>query len=91
MTGGFEEVDESEKWNNMLGYIYNSASSTIKGYVKRQQEMKAYGKRVIQSYDRGELESMKSSIIVNLSKAAGTVIGLDQSLSLLGYMYMDDD
>ena len=91
VTGGFEEVDESEKWNNMLGYIYNSASSTIKGYVKRQQEMKAYGKRVIQSYDRGELESMKSSIIVNLSKAAGTVIGLDQSLSLLGYMYMDDD
>lgn len=91
VTGGFEEVDESEKWNNMLGYIYNSASSTIKGYVKRQQEMKAYGKKVIQSYDKGELDSMKSTVIVNLSKVAGKVIGLDQSLSLLGYMYMDED
>jgi len=91
VTGGFEEVDETEKWNNMLGYIYNNATSTIKGYVKRQQEMKAYGKRVMQSYDKNELSSLKSAITVNLSKIASSVVGLEKSLSMLGYMYMDED
>lgn len=91
VTGGFEEVDETEKWNNMLGYIFSGASSAIKGYVKRQQEMKAYGKRVIQAYDKGELDSLSSFLVVNMSKAAKTVLGFKNTENLVGYIYKDED
>jgi hypothetical protein len=90
VTGGFEEVDETEKWNNMLGYIYNNASSAVKGYVKRQAELKAYGKRVLEAYDEGELTSLKSSVTIKLAKF-GNLIGLNDTASLLGYMYMEED
>lgn len=90
VTGGFEEVDETEKWNNMLGYIYNNASSAVKGYVKRQAELKAYGKRVLEAYDEGELTSLKSSITIKLAKF-GNLIGLNDTASLLGYMYMEEN
>jgi len=89
VTGGFEEVDESEKWNNMLGYIFNATSTAVKGYLDRQQELKAYGKDVITAYNKDELNSMKSSIVVNAAKVA-KVIGINNADSLLGYMYLDD-
>ena len=89
VTGGFEEVDESEKWNNMLGYIFNATSTAVKGYLDRQQELKAYGKDVITAYNKDELSSMKSSIVVNAAKVA-KAIGINNADSLLGYMYLDD-
>ena len=89
VTGGFEEVDESEKWNNMLGYIFNATSTAVKGYLDRQQELKSYGKDVITAYDNDELTSMKSSIVVNATKVA-KAIGITSADSLLGYMYLDD-
>jgi hypothetical protein len=89
VTGGFEEVDESEKWNNMLGYIFNATSTAVKGFLDRQQELKAYGNDVITAYDKDELNSMKSTVIVNAAKVAKT-LGINGAESLLGYMYLDD-
>jgi hypothetical protein len=88
VTGGFEEVDESEKWNNMLGYIYNSSSSAVKGYLDRQQELKAYGNKVIEAYDKGELDSFRSAVTVNANKLLEK-IGIVKDQSLLGYLFKD--
>ena len=89
VTGGFEEADETERWNNMLGYIYNDVSSAMRGYQDRLQELKAFGNDVITAYDNDELGSFKSDVLVNLAKL-GKTIGVESSQSLLGYMYRDD-
>ena len=91
VTGGFEEVDETEKWNNMLGYIFHGSSSAIKGYLKRQQELKSYGNRVLEAYDADELDSLKSTVVINFSKAISPFVGKKPASQLLGYMYMDED
>jgi len=44
---------------------------------------------VITAYDKNELNSMKSSIVVNAAKVADA-IGIKNADSLLGYMYLDD-
>ena len=90
VTGGFEEVDESEKWNNMLGYIFNTTSSAVQGYLKRQTELKSFGKDIITAYDAGELKSLKSDVVVNLAKL-GKNIGFpeDSTNTLLAYIYED--
>jgi len=91
VTGGFEEVDETEKWNNMLGYIYHGSSSAIKGYLKRQQELKSYGDRVLEAYDASELDSLKSTVVINFSKAISPFVGKKPASRLLGYVFMDED
>ena len=88
LAGGMEFVDPSERWNNILGNIYNGYSDGIKGYIDRKSSLQETGRKAFELYKDNEFNSWTSAIVLN--SGVEYLLGKNATyLELVGYLYSE--
>lgn len=89
LAGGYEEVSPSERWNNVVGNIFNDLSDATEGYYRRMKEFNSLGKEAAYLIGTGDYGFVADSVL-NIGKAAD-LLGLASTESIVGYFLSTDD
>jgi hypothetical protein len=89
LAGGYEEVSPSERWNNIVGNIFNDLSDATEGYYRRMKEFNSLGKEAAYLIGTGDYGFVADSVL-NIGKAAD-LLGLASTESVVGYFLSTDD
>jgi hypothetical protein len=89
LAGGYEEVNPTERWNNVLGNIFNDVSDATEGYYKRSKEFNSYGKDIVRQLENGDY-GFSAELPLKLG-TLGEFLGLTSKETVVGYFYSRGD